>query len=83
MLMPVRTAVAMGMHFCLDFCRDQNDPPVSYAALGNDMRCEVFDGVCCPPEERDLQATLMIKRDAHGCDRQVVVVVVRVGKFLG
>jgi hypothetical protein len=52
-----------------------NEPPVTYAALGDDMPSEVPEVVHRTPQHRHLHATIVIKVDVHRRNRQIMVLV--------
>ncbi len=70
---------AVSMFFSFQFDRDNDQPSVPYAALRNNVIGEVLHLRCLSPEHRDFHAARMVEMDVHRCERQIVVVVERLG----
>lgn len=81
--MPLCTIVAVGVRFLLHFDRDSHKPAMPYPPLGDDLFGEMMDLARPPTQHRDLHAACMIEMNLHGGDRQIVMMVMRVGKTLG
>ena len=81
--MPFCTVIAMGVRFLLHFDRDGYKLAMPHAPFGDDPFGEMMDLVRPPAQQRDLHAARMIKVNRRAGDRQVVMMVMHVGKALG
>ena len=78
-----RVAVAVGVALVVDLGRDDHDPSMAHAALGDDALGEALDLGDRPSQQRDLHAAVVVEGDAHGGDGQIVVIAEGVAEPLG
>lgn len=81
--MPLCTIVAVGVRFLLHFDRDGHKPAMPHPPLGDDMFGEMMNFARFSAQQRDLHAAGMVEMNLHGGDRQIVMLVMRLGKTIG
>src|SRR5262245_38887158 len=82
MLMRLRLALAMTVPGAFDLGRNDDDPSMPDAALGDDALGKALDLHRLALEHGDLHRGVVIKGNAHGRDREIVVFLVGVGQSL-
>jgi len=73
--MRMRLAAAVNMRFRFERNRNEDEPAVANAALGDDMLGEMANVGGRASQHGDLKTGMMIEMDVHGCERQVMMIV--------
>ena len=81
--MPLCAIIAVGVRLLLHFDRDGDKLAMPHPPLGDDLFGEMMDLVRSPTQQRNLHAARMIEVNLQGGDRQIVMMVMHVGKALG
>ena len=78
-----RMILAVGVRFLFHFDRDVHKLAMPYAPLGDDLLGKMIDLARPTAQQCDLHAARMVKMNLQSCNRQIMMVVMHVGKPLG
>ena len=76
------TVIAVGMRFLFHFDRDGHEAAMPHSPLGDDMFGEMMNFARFSAQQRDFHAAGMVEMNLHGGDRQIVMMVMRLGKTI-
>ena len=76
------TVIAVGMCFLFHFDRDGHEAAMPHSPLGDDMFGEMMNFARFSAQQRNFHAAGMVEMNLHGGDRQIVMMVMRLGKTI-